>query len=68
MVKKKKVRKSLVLKKLDKLEDEIHDIEKYERRNIREEKKIKKEQEKINKVLINLGKFTFKRKHLLELV
>ncbi|MEK6906760.1 MAG: hypothetical protein AABW81_04000, partial [Nanoarchaeota archaeon] len=68
MARKKSMKKNLVLNKLNKLEEEIKDIEKAEEKNTKEEKKIEEEQKKIERTLFNLGRFTFKRKHFLELI
>jgi hypothetical protein len=66
---------SLVLKKLSHIENELKGVEKIEKRIDREEKKslheqrnIQKEERKIEKALFQIGKFTFKRKHLLEII
>ena len=65
----------LVLKRLGRIEKEIKSVEKIEYRVEREEKqglkeqqKIEKEDRKIERALFQIGKFTFKRKHLLEII
>ncbi len=68
MARKKRGKDNSILKKLNKIESEVEKVEKFEKRNIKEEKKIEEEQERIERVLFNLGKFTFKRKHFLELI
>jgi hypothetical protein len=63
-----KKKDNLVLKKLNNIEKEISSLKNTEKKTIKEEKKIETEQEKIEKTLLKLGKFTFKRKHFLEIV
>ena len=65
----------LVLKKVNKIERELKGVEKIEKKVVAEERKIERNQEKIRKeekkieqAIFTLGKFTFKRKHLLELI
>tara|TARA_Y100000310_G_scaffold315048_1_gene365155 strand:- start:527 stop:1132 length:606 start_codon:yes stop_codon:yes gene_type:complete len=66
---------SLVLRRIGRIEKELKGVEKVERRVEREEKqelkeqqKIIKEEKKIERALFQIGKFTFKRKHLLEII
>ncbi len=66
---------SLVLRRLTRIEKELKGVEKIEMRVDREEKKalkeqkkIQKEERKIERALFQIGKFTFKRKHLLEII
>ena len=65
----------LVLRKVRAIERELRGVEKIERKVEREERKMEKEQKEIHKeeeriehALFTLGKFTFKRKHMLELI
>lgn len=64
---------SKISQRLKHIENELQGVEKIEKKVVQEEKKIeqqeaqiKKEEEKIEKAIFQLGKFTFKRKHLLE--
>ena len=66
---------ALVLKKLGRIEKELkgiekieHRVEREERQELSEQKKIEKEERKIERALFQIGKFTFKRKHLLEII
>jgi hypothetical protein len=66
---------SLVLKRLGRIEKEIKGVEKIEHRvereeklELKEQKNIQKEERKIERALFQIGKFTFKRKHLLEII
>lgn len=65
----------LVLKRLGRIEKEIkgvekieHHIEREEKQELKEQKIIEKEEKKIQRTLFQIGKFTFKRKHLLEII
>ncbi len=64
-----------VLRKLDRIERKLGKLEREEEKVEREEKRIEakeaaiqKEQQRTERVLVQLGRFTFKRKHLLELI
>ena len=59
---------SEILKKLNKINKKVENIEQVERKNIRQEIKLENEQEKIEKAILKLGRFTFKREHFLEIV
>ncbi len=68
MASKKKRERDLVLKKLDNIEKEVSSLKGTEKRAIKEEKKIEKQEDKIEKTLFKLGRLTFRRKHLLEVI
>ncbi len=55
-------------RKLGKLEREEEKVEREEKRIEAKETAIQKEQQKTERVLFELGQFTFRRKHLLELI
>ena len=72
---KKRGSSSTVLRKLDKLNLKVDSIAREEKKIEREEKSveskemaIQKEQEKVERVLFQIGNFTFRRRHLLELI
>lgn len=65
MVKKKEDK---VLGKLDKIDREVKKLEGVEKRAIREEIKLEAEENKIEKAIFQMGRLTFKRKHLLEII
>ncbi len=65
----------LILRKINRIEKELKGVEKIERKVereekqvMKEEKRIEEEEKKIERALVKLGKFTFKRKHLLEII
>ena len=62
-------------KKVSKVEQELREIRKNEEKLLQQEKRIEQkenkilaEEKKIEKVLFKIGRFEFKRKHLLELI
>ncbi len=66
---------ALILRKVNRIEKELKGVEKVEKKVVAEERKIEKKEEQIRKeearierALFQIGKFTFKRKHLLELI
>ncbi len=68
-------RLQLILRKVNKIEKDLKGIKviektvlEEERKALAEEKVLEKEEKKIERALFQLGKFTFKRKHLLELI
>ncbi len=70
-----KKRASEVVRRLSRIERKLDNVEQEERALGREEKKVEKteraiqqEQLKVEHILFQIGKFTFKRKHLTELI
>ncbi|MEK6950911.1 MAG: hypothetical protein AABX13_04275 [Nanoarchaeota archaeon] len=66
---------TLVLRQLNRIERKLGTLEREEEKVEREERSIEKkeaaiqkEQQKTERILFQLGQFTFKRKHLLELI
>lgn len=57
-----------ILTKENKIESKLNTLQKEEQRVEKKEEKIEKEEQRIEKVLFQIGKFTFKRKHLMEVI
>ncbi len=64
-----------ISRRLGKIERELSTIERVEKKveaeerlELKKQEEIRKEERKIERALFTLGKFTFKRKHLLELI
>ncbi len=53
---------------LDRIERKLGSIKNEEDKILIEEKKIELEEEKVEKILFKIGRFEFKRKHVLELI
>lgn len=53
---------------LDRIERKLGSIKKEEDKILTEEKKIELDEEKVEKILFKIGRFEFKRKHVLELI
>jgi len=65
---KKKARKNSLNSNIRKIGQEVQNLQKVENKIAKEENKIEKEQQIIEKELFRMGRFTFKRKHFLELI